>query len=38
VVDGTRVKTELGRIAGEHGHGLTTGRDAEALIHPDDLL
>ncbi|WP_338115385.1 TOBE domain-containing protein [Thiocystis minor] len=38
VVDGTRVKTELGRVAGEHGHGLTTGTDAEVLIRPDDLL
>jgi iron(III) transport system ATP-binding protein len=38
VVDETRVKTELGRVAGEHPHGLRPGSPAEVLIRPDDLL
>jgi iron(III) transport system ATP-binding protein len=38
VVDETRVKTELGRVAGERPHGLLAGTDAEVLIRPDDLL
>lgn len=38
VVDDTRVKTELGRVAGEKPHGLAKGLDAEVLIRPDDLL
>ncbi len=38
VVDETRVKTELGRVAGAHPHGLPAGTDAEVLIRPDDLL
>jgi iron(III) transport system ATP-binding protein len=38
VVDETRVKTELGRVAGEHPHGLPPGSPAEVLIRPDDLL
>ncbi len=38
VVDDTRVKTELGRVAGEHPHGLSPGSPAEVLIRPDDLL
>ncbi|MGE5154575.1 MAG: TOBE domain-containing protein, partial [Bdellovibrio bacteriovorus] len=33
-----RVKTELGRVAGEHPHGLPSGSPAEVLIRPDDLL
>ncbi len=38
VVDATRVKTELGRVAGAHAHGLAAGTAAEVLIRPDDLL
>lgn len=38
VVDETRVKTELGRVAGTHPHGLPAGTPAEVLIRPDDLL
>ena len=38
VHDEIRVKTELGRIAGEHPHGLETGSAAEVLIRPDDML
>jgi iron(III) transport system ATP-binding protein len=38
VVDETRVKTELGRVAGERPHGLPPGSPAEVLIRPDDLL
>ena len=38
VVDETRVKTELGRVAGEHPHGLAAGSPAQVLIRPDDLL
>lgn len=38
VVDETRVKTELGRVAGGHPHGLAPGSAAEVLIRPDDLL
>ena len=38
VVDETRVKTELGRVAGERLHGLPPGSPAEVLIRPDDLL
>ena len=38
VVDEARVKTELGRIAGTHPHGLAPGSPAEVLIRPDDLL
>ncbi len=37
-VDDLRVKTELGRVAGEHPHGLHAGQAAEVLIRPDDLL
>jgi iron(III) transport system ATP-binding protein len=38
VHDEIRVKTELGRIAGEHPHGLEPGSAAEVLIRPDDML
>ena len=38
VHDEIRVKTELGRIAGEHPHGLEPGTMAEVLIRPDDML
>jgi iron(III) transport system ATP-binding protein len=38
VHDEIRVKTELGRIAGEHPHGLDAGTAAEVLIRPDDML
>lgn len=38
VVDETRVKTELGRVAGSKPHGLTPGTAAEVLIRPDDML
>jgi iron(III) transport system ATP-binding protein len=38
VHDELRVKTELGRIAGEQPHGLEPGSAAEVLIRPDDML
>ncbi|ESQ14419.1 MAG TPA: ABC transporter ATP-binding protein [Chromatiaceae bacterium] len=38
VHDQIRVKTELGRIAGETPHGLPPGSHAEVLIRPDDML
>jgi iron(III) transport system ATP-binding protein len=38
VVDETRVKTELGRVAGSKPHGLAPGTPAEVLIRPDDML
>lgn len=38
VVDETRVKTELGRVAGQKPHGLPPGAAAEVLIRPDDML
>ncbi|CRI67661.1 Spermidine/putrescine import ATP-binding protein PotA [Thiocapsa sp. KS1] len=38
VVDETRVKTELGRVAGSKPHGLAPGSTAEVLIRPDDML
>jgi len=38
VHDEIRVRTELGRIAGEHPHGLAPGSAAEVLIRPDDML
>jgi iron(III) transport system ATP-binding protein len=38
VHDEIRVKTELGRIAGEHPHGLAPGTPAEVLIRPDDMV
>jgi iron(III) transport system ATP-binding protein len=38
VHDEIRVKTELGRIAGERPHGLEPGAAAEVLIRPDDML
>ncbi|MGB5737489.1 MAG: ABC transporter ATP-binding protein, partial [Thiohalocapsa sp.] len=38
VYDDIRVKTELGRIAGAHPHGLEPGSAAEVLIRPDDML
>jgi iron(III) transport system ATP-binding protein len=38
VYDEVRVKTELGRVAGEHPHGLAPGTLAEVLIRPDDML
>jgi len=38
VVDETRVKTELGRVAGSKPHGLSPGTLAEVLIRPDDML
>jgi iron(III) transport system ATP-binding protein len=38
VVDETRVKTELGRVAGSKPHGLRPGTTAEVLIRPDDML
>jgi iron(III) transport system ATP-binding protein len=38
VSDEIRVKTELGRIAGERPHGLAPGSQAEVLIRPDDML
>jgi iron(III) transport system ATP-binding protein len=37
-VDETRVKTELGRVAGERPHGLPAGCPVEILIRPDDLI
>ncbi|WP_296900358.1 ABC transporter ATP-binding protein [Thiohalocapsa sp.] len=38
VHDEIRVKTELGRIAGEHPHGLERDTPAEVLIRPDDMV
>ena len=38
VLDESRVKTELGRVAGEHAHGLPAGLAAEVLIRLDDLI
>jgi iron(III) transport system ATP-binding protein len=38
VHDEIRVKTELGRVAGEHPHGLAPGTPAEVLIRPDDMV
>jgi iron(III) transport system ATP-binding protein len=38
VVDEVRVKTELGRVAGEKPHGLAPGQAVEVLIRPDDML
>jgi iron(III) transport system ATP-binding protein len=38
IVDDLRVKTELGRVAGDHPHGLGPGEAAEVLIRPDDIL
>ncbi len=38
VHDDTRVKTELGRVADPHPHGLEPGTTAEVLIRPDDML
>lgn len=38
VVDETRVKTELGRVAGGRPHGLPSSSPAEVLIRPDDLI
>ncbi len=38
VHDEIRVKTELGRVAGQHPHGLEPGTMAEVLIRPDDML
>jgi len=38
VHDEIRVRTELGRIAGQRPHGLPPGSAAEVLIRPDDLL
>jgi iron(III) transport system ATP-binding protein len=38
VHDEIRVRTELGRIAGERPHGLPPGSPAEVLIRPDDML
>ena len=38
VVDETRVKTELGRVAGSKPHGLAPGTAAEVLIRPDEML
>jgi len=38
VHDEIRVKTELGRIAGEYPHSLAPGSAAEVLIRPDDML
>jgi iron(III) transport system ATP-binding protein len=38
VADETRVRTELGRVAGTRPHGLPRGAQAEVLIRPDDLL
>ena len=38
VHDEIRVKTELGRVAGQHPHGLEPGTLAEVLIRPDDML
>ncbi|MBK1645682.1 ABC transporter ATP-binding protein [Thiocapsa imhoffii] len=38
VVDETRIKTELGRVAGSKPHGLLPGTRAEVLIRPDDML
>jgi len=36
--DEIRVRTELGRIAGDGPHGLAPGSAAEVLIRPDDML
>jgi iron(III) transport system ATP-binding protein len=38
VHDELRVRTEMGRIAGEHPHGLAQGTEALVLIRPDDML
>ncbi len=38
VHDALRVRTELGRVAGAHPHGLPPGSSAEVLIRPDDML
>jgi len=38
VVDGARVKTELGRVAGSKPHGLAAGQAVEVLIRPDDMV
>lgn len=38
VHDEFRVKTELGRVAGEQPHGLARGIAAEVLIRPDDMV
>jgi iron(III) transport system ATP-binding protein len=38
VVDAMRVKTELGRVAGERAHGLPAETAVEVLIRPDDLV
>jgi len=38
VHDELRVRTEMGRVAGEHPHGLAPGTEALVLIRPDDML
>jgi iron(III) transport system ATP-binding protein len=38
VIDAKQVKTELGRITGEHPHGLPADSMAEVLIRPDDIV
>jgi iron(III) transport system ATP-binding protein len=38
VYDELRVRTELGRVAGDTPHGLAPGSAAEVLIRPDDML
>jgi iron(III) transport system ATP-binding protein len=38
VTDDRHVETELGVLGGQVPHGLTTGRDAEILLRPDDVL
>ncbi len=38
VVDERRLETELGYVSGRYPHGLTTGRTAELLLRPDDVI
>lgn len=38
VLDGERIATELGELAGHHPHGLAIDSVAEVLIRPDDLF
>jgi iron(III) transport system ATP-binding protein len=38
VIDDRHVQTELGILAGHAPHGLTTGRNAEILLRPDDVI
>jgi iron(III) transport system ATP-binding protein len=38
VVDDRQLETELGLVSGRYSHGLTTGRNAELLLRPDDVV